>query len=420
MPYQKEYARLDTATRVLTQEGLREQVSKLSIKKDTREYTQEIIDQFKPSPMGNVAFENFHAIDGSFYVLPIDNGFPGGEAAVLMAGIISANYNKLKLLDLHRPFSPQDWQASFRNYQSSFLITGHNVGSDLHPDPMECFRYHFANGLANSFPIEGYASSLLDTLIASLPNHQTSCTNPSCGQAVQLPIKNIFTQCEYCKNPLWVSDWLQLQRFYRELGPSGDLFSESMSAVERILLLHFLVSGKAKKNDIIIVDGPLGSPNYDSPTEKIFWNSLEHILDSDQAPVIIGVEKTGQLAQHFDNIEKMSINHNINIPARSHVFITDNYVNNFLHPHARKGHTGNPKIKKLLYRSARNSNLVLHIPKNAKQNERLGDVLSFVDEQTSGRFANALCPLTLAHEQVSLTTQTIASRLLKANNINTR
>lgn len=417
MPYQNEYARLDTATRVLTRENLREQIAKLSIKKSTLEHTKEIINQFKPAPLGTTAFKQFHALDGSLCALPLDNGFPGGEIAVLMAGIISADYNMLKELDKNRPFNPQKWQASFKNYQSSFLISGHNISSEEYSDPADCFRAHLAHGLGNSKPVGNYDLSLLDTLRNSLPNPQTACPNPTCGQAITLPQSNEALLCKSCNSAVWTSDWLQLQRFYRELGPSGDLFTESMSALERIFLLHFLSSGTASKDDIVIVDGPLGGAEYDSPTEKMFWHKLEQILKNDNAPAIIGVEKMGQLAQHFDNLEKMSINHNIAIAPRSFVVLNDDYVNTFLHPHARKSHTGHPKIKKILYKNARNSNIVLHVPKDERQNEKLGNIFNFLDEQTSGRFANALVPLTLAHEQVSLTSKSVSSKLFN-NSIN--
>lgn len=373
------------------------------------------------------------AIDGSHAEISIKNGFPGAEASYIAIASVILDIEKMKELDQQRPVDPKKFRKTQRVEPLDCALPGCNVvyegessaEASLRKAVFEVFK-------TNRMSTDG--ETLLDTYEALLKFKQPDTKKPQ-----QCPYEDCPTEQAYRKGtnqylcscplskPLYSTDALRFHERMVPAGTNGAIFSEIMQTLERVWVIHILRTMESKnwlsslRRLAIVLDGPLavfGQPAWISQaiTKELYrLNEVVRKANGGRDILLIGVEKTGQFVQHFEDIDRTSEGSSGAFPKQSVGLLTDSYIKqNIIFSESEKIYGDATYFgRKFFYKTKSGARLVASLPflkedhrdmNRAEQSQypRLADAIGLLDQLVSSRFANAFTPLVLANSEAAI------------------
>lgn len=433
MPYEGEFASYRPLRRIVESQRVRELLGNYRV----RDYTGDVIA--RPTlVLANVQPSNWMphyviAVDGSYAVVPIRNGFPGAEAAYVTVASVLLDIAKMHELDRYRPIDPQEFRATEQAESIDSALPGCNVVYEGDGSAKESLRRAIYQTFA-SVRMSSDGESLLDTYEALLGwkpsmSREQKCPYDDC------PIPDgeyrrgrgtYMCQCSHAR-PLYSTDALRIHEGMLDAGTNGAMFAEIMQVWERVWILHILRTLEAKtwlsslRRLAIVLDGPLavfGHPAWLSQAiskELCRLNRTIRQATRGQDVLLIGIEKGGMFAEHLDQIDQADENGVGVFPRQTAGLITDEYIKrNIIFSDSSKTYGKDTYFgRKFLYKAASGARVVALLPflsddhrdmtrAEPSQYPRLADTLNVLDHLVSSRFANALTPLIAAHAEAAI------------------
>lgn len=272
------------------------------------------------------------AIDGSYHETCLNEKLPNTRVGFVKVGsvlIVMREFGSLRV-DGGRYVDPfRVAKLRERNDALTFTLPSANLRTKGHPTVRESFRAavdEHLHGPATRFKKDDPSTSLRTTLfhLASLrpgsagtadPTRLTVHSCPACGREdVTLYDVPEPQTCPQCRSPIFPSDCLRVWEEVKDFQPNGESISRFMLAVEHMLPAHYVRycrdnSPESLSELVFFVDGPLavfGGAAWLHASIMRFLDGVNAGLDGlGYKPVlIIGLQKSGQLVDHFNLIDR--------------------------------------------------------------------------------------------------------------------
>lgn len=281
--------------------------------------------------------DNVIAIDGSYYESSIDERLPSTKIGYVKAGCVliqMAHYKSLRVwngrfVDPFRVAGLQDSNSPITFTLPSANVLWGNKGSvrDSFRAAVDAHLYGPATRFNDSDP----ATSLRTTLfrLAALRKGDLGTGNPrqlkihKCPDCGGGPICVEDTHepqhCVYCNAEVYPSDCLRIWEEVSDYQSNVEALSRFMLAIEHMLAIHYIRylaenSLSLLSSMAFFIDGPLaifGNPAWLNSAILSYLANVNDRLISIGKPTLlmVGLQKTGQMVDHVNLIEKF-IPHN--------------------------------------------------------------------------------------------------------------
>ena len=231
--------------------------------------------------------------------------------------------------------------------------------------------------------------------------------------------------CPICGGHLYPTDVLRIHEEVQELAANATALGRLMTTLEHLTMLCYVGFLLERQPRILasvafFIDGPLALFGPPAPIKRSvegYLVSVAHRLRSSNLglPAIVGVEKTGQFAEHAAEIEP-------HIAPRTLVRLPDDYI--FRHVIATRARAasgfGSDTYygRKFFYKSATGQMLTITVPcfstelrpdlarDDPSWYETLPQTLALLDEVGTRLYQDALIPVALAHSYAAIPLQT--------------
>ncbi len=434
MPYEGEYAQHQSIRRLTQSDKVKQllggyRVNELS---STADHLKELaLVDIVP---GDWLPEWVMAVDGSYLPVTIENGFPGAEAAYVTVASVLINVAKIRELDKARPVNPTEFRKSQEAESIDSALPGCNVITQGQMSAVCSLR----RALYDTFQdkrVFNDGESLLETYEALLQykpqdsQQQTCPLDEDCSHHTKLFVKGSGEYICPCiiKQSLYSTDALRIHEGMNPSGSNGAMYQEVMQVWERIWIIHFLRALEAKgwlssmRRIAIVLDGPLaifGHPAWLSQAlckELIRLNQVVKQATNGQDLLIIGIEKSGAFAQHFNMLDVYSTGNSGKLPSPFTALLSDDYIKKNIvfsdseRLYGRQAYFG----RKLFHKTPTGALVTVNLPfleeehrdtrrVETSQYPRLQDAISVLNELVSSRYQNAVTPLVQAHAEAAI------------------
>jgi hypothetical protein len=245
----------------------------------------------------------------------------------------------------------------------------------------------------------------------------SSCPHPECDETnLQIPMKQPG-DCPGCGTVVYPTDTLRIHETVNERQQNETALTQVMNVIEHIMFAGYIWrlyrTDPERLQDVVFVrDGPLAL--YQQPAwihnpirallEKIVQGQLDAGL---RPPVILGVEKSGYLAEHAELVRGR-------LEAGDLLAPDDDYIYDHVVPwtaskegYGARTHYG----RSFIYKTESERNIVFSVPLVHNHNGNawdptayhdFGRVLDILDVLVTDLYKDALLPVTLAHQYASL------------------
>jgi hypothetical protein len=177
---------------------------------------------------------------------------------------------------------------------------------------------------------------------------------------------------------------------------------------------------KRVDNIAFFIDGPLavfGPPAWLSAAISAELKRLNSIVQKETSKdlLIVGIEKTGEFVNHFDEIDQTEIEGQLLYPPCSFTLLTDDYIKKRINQSSSTRRYGQDTYfgRKLFYKTKNGARIVASIPflsseqdtissDNVNLYPRFNTVCLLLDKLVSSRYNNAITPLISAHAEASI------------------
>ena len=237
--------------------------------------------------------------------------------------------------------------------------------------------------------------------------------------------------CPHSGEPLYSTDALRLHELMNPSGTNGEMFGQTMSTLEKLLLVHLLRAFEIKEKKekgwlatlrrvAFIMDGPLAVFSTSSWLAKAISHELIRINElqkkiNGQDLLIIGIEKSGTFFNHFLEIDTTKDGIKDKFPRQSAFLLNDDYIKkNIIYSESNKQYGADTYFgRKFFYKAASGQKIVPVIAcfteyqkdlttANTDQFVRLADVMNLLDQLVSSRYPNSVSPLVSAHAEAAI------------------
>ncbi|MEW6540799.1 MAG: hypothetical protein AB1402_04190 [Bacillota bacterium] len=243
---------------------------------------------------------------------------------------------------------------------------------------------------------------------------------------IEVPVDG--TTCPGCGGRVFPTDALRIHEEVSEEHGNATALGRLMTCLEHITIvayLHFLARRLPRALGIVafILDGPLtlfGPQAWLHSPILAFIHDLYRVLaeDNKKSPVIIGIEKSGQFAEHADAIGDR-------IKPGCLMMLPDKYIYDHILTFRSSSSAAFGRDtyygQKFFYKTARGQLLTITVPKTNKDTasphdpreyELLPDALALLDRVGTALYKDAVIPIALAHNYASIPLRT-GSKVLK-------
>lgn len=252
--------------------------------------------------------------------------------------------------------------------------------------------------------------------------------DPDCIQ------KNILVgksggQCPACGGKLFPTDSLRIHEEVQELTGNGTALGRLMTVLEHLTMLCYIdylaaVQPRALGAVAFVFDGPLALFGPPAPVKRAIQTYLHRLRDDLRAkhyrpPVIVGVEKTGQFAEHAAELGK-------HLELQTLMRLPDEYIFTRIIATRTPGSAFGEDTyygRKFFYKTIRGQVLTLTVPyfdqsatvavsHDLWNSETMPQTLALLDEIGTKLYQDALIPVALAHSYAAIPLRT-GSKVLK-------
>jgi NurA domain len=393
------------------------------------------------------------AIDGSEGHIPLKNGFPGAEAAVITIAAVFIDLRKLRDVEDRGIPNPRRFKDLHGTEGIELLLPSTNVVLGADPDARSSFRRKLHDTLAARRIFED-GETLLETyevLLASRP--ERTGRPPGCplldlcphNDATYVSHAGVGT-CACGDHPTYSIDALRGFEAFNDAASNQTAVTETRSAIEHLTLVNILryferhAMWRSIRTVAIVMDGPLavsGGPAWLSGSIKVELARLAKLCYSTtgSVPTVFGIEKTGMFQDHLLRLahpapepgtpgvmpDPRTVRRTSLINPGEVLLVNDAYVKKniiFKHevgpgpfkPYGSTSHYG----RKALYHTTGGALITLMpaflrpgddetlVEAQPEQFPNLPVILSLLDTLVSDRYPNATIPLVVAHAEAAI------------------
>jgi hypothetical protein len=438
MPYEDEYASYRSLRRIAESEQVQQLLQRTRINQHTKApvpLSPLALADIAPTPwMPNYVL----AVDGSNAEEPVNNGYPLAALGYVTVASVMLDMHKMQELDEHRPIDPR----KFRTLESIESIDGALPGSNVVIEGEDSAEASFRRALFELFESKRMAEqgeTLLETYEALLarkpddaqkpqrcPYGEESCLHPQ----LVYPRGQGEYQCPcMLRRSLFSTDALRIHEFMQPSGSNQSVFTETMSVLERVWIIHILRTLEKRgwlpilKRLAIVLDGPLavfGSPAWLSSAiydelRRINGEARRALRDPSFNILLLGIEKSGAFVQHLNDLDKGPRGEMNALPRQSAWLLTDQYIKrHIIYSDSERDYGRNTYFgRKIFYKSSSGALIVANLPflqedhrdlKRAEPSQfpRLGNAMHLLDKLVSAQYRNSVTALIRAHAEAAI------------------
>lgn len=378
------------------------------------------------------------ASDASPYSDPIDGKFPSTQVGYVKASLVLVNVKQFQ--ELSSPGSsfvdPFKLAALHRNADSySFALPGSNIRYKGAATVKDGFRRAVWDQLSDErtrFHPSGNEFTIRGTLLALERGEAGLKKCPSCGLGHPQGMSHdrfVFTsghevqRCESCGAEVYLTDTLRIHEQVTDFGDCTSAVTRFMNAVEHLLIATFVRMLFHHQPQVLadmafVLDGPLavfGQPASISFSLVSFYHRIAEELQRKglRPPIIIGLQKEGQVMEHARSIAKF-------LPNGTFRVVDDEYRNAFIAP-VNNNNFGTETYfgQDFIFKTEKGSIFTVGLPYPASQKsasaefsklkadlQRYGNTLArafdVIRHFELDLYENAVIPVALAHRHASI------------------
>lgn len=374
------------------------------------------------------------SFDGSPQEVATREAYPSTRIGYIQIAGILVNLEQLLGQGREHLVDPAVVRMSTQEALYSLVLPGSNVCRQDMPTVKDSWRAQIFE-IFRDYMVEG--TSLLD-IFKILVQHSEKrspsngviiarCSASSLCTAIDIDVPFTGTVCPSCGGHLFPTDALRVHEEVSEEHKNEAALNRLMSCLEHITMVAYLnflwqrqprVLGTAS----FVLDGPLanfGPQAWLHEPILSFLHELQNLLAQRhlKSPVIIGLEKGGQFAEHLAGLGKY-------IPPRYLMSLPDNYIyQHILTFRSSQRAYGFDTYygQKFFYKTAKSQLLTITVPKinsqvpdphNPTHYRMLPDTLALLDRIGTSLYKDAVIPVALAHSYASIPLRT-GSKVLK-------
>ncbi|TLU86200.1 MAG: hypothetical protein FDX30_04145 [Chlorobium sp.] len=308
-----------------------------------------IAKSYTPAPSSEFQPSMVLASDASPYSQPISGKFPSTQVGYVKVSMVLIDVQKFNALiqPSSRFVDPFKVAEMHRNADAfSFALPGSNIRYKKAKSVKDGFRLAVWEQLSDdrtrfskdsTFTIRG---TLLDlgggsVGIKKCPSCDSSMSMGGNSDKFVFTVGNEVKTCPDCGERVYLTDSLRIHEQISDYGDCTSAITRFMNAIEHLLLATFvrmLVKHQPKSLSemAFIVDGPLavfGQPASISFSLMALYYKVESELARRgyQPPIIIGLQKDGQVMEHARSIEPY-------LEPNSYRVLDDEYRNRYISP----------------------------------------------------------------------------------------
>lgn len=442
MPYDGEFAQYKPLHRLAESERVKALMGQYRVRtraSDSSSAVQLTMADLQPSKwMPDLVL----AVDGSYNLVEVKNGFPGAEAAYVTVASVLIDMAKMRQLDQQRPVDPQQFRTIEKTGSTDCALPSCNIVFEGEQSVKDSFRRAFFEILQNEQMLPG-GETLLATYEAllkykpSTQDQQCPCDECPLPDAKYQRSQGQYTCTCRLTHSLYSTDALRFHERMEAEGENGAIIGEVMQVLERLQVINILRTLESKgwlstlQRLAIVLDGPLavfGQPAWLSQAiyhELSRINQLAKLSYGCQDMLIIGIEKTGQFVDHLSSLDRDEDGNSGLFPKQRAGLLSDSYIKrNIIYSQGEKTYGEASYFgRKFFYKTSSSALIVASLPflsashkeiENAdvSQFPRLIDAMSILDQLISSRYSNALAPLIAAHAEASIPAN-LGNKILK-------
>jgi len=264
----------------------------------------------------------------------------------------------------------------------------------------------------------GRTSSLDEVILAR-------CSNRKDCSATNIMVPKAGTTCPQCGGMLFPTDSLRIHEETQELNTNMTALGRLRGALEHIVMLCYLSYLFERRPRVLssvafIIDGPLALFGPQAPLKRAILAYLQFVAQelgrkNCNPPLILGIEKGGQFAEHASRIADY-------VPTRTLMRLPDNYIFQRIlttrTPTSSAFGEDTYYGRKFFYKSAKGQMLTITVPcldktlLNRYQPDdpacytMLPSTLALLDEIGTKLYEDAVIPVALAHSFASIPLKT--------------
>lgn len=457
MPYNNEFAHKSSHADIVKNPDIRAFLEECQyIREPSQEEIERITDQFQevPEVHDDSKPDSIFAMDGSAYESLIDDRMPSTKVGYVKVSTILISTNEFGALrvDDGRFVDPFRVASLRRNKESLlFVLPGTNMKWNNHDSVKDSFRARVDAALLQSstrFNKENHRTSLRTTLFYLSSLRDSEGKNdfsrmklyqcPSCqfkgadGKGIELEDTESKQICPNCQKEVYPADVLRLWEEVSDYQSNMVAMTRFMLAIEHMLPVHYIrylldsdFSLEKLSSIAFFVDGPLaifGTCAWLSRPIMRYYEQVNQRLRKKGLPniTILGLQKTGQLADYFSIINKYIQNNSVYV-------VSDSYRYQYIIASRDPSKTGFGDEtyygQDFLYKTLSGKNFVVSIPypfrNKGEQSEgnfhdlktdiskysNLGRTLAIIQAFETDLYTNAVIPIALAHRYTAISAQ---------------
>ncbi len=429
MPFENEYASYEPLRRILDSDKINGLTKRLKVHHGPHKPDFKELHLSSKTDLKRVGFkpDMILAIDGSYNARKVENGFPGAEYGYVTIASVLILLERIRELEKQEFINPVDYRETEKASSIDLVIPGCNVIIDDEDSAKSSMRRLFYETLKGTI-VFNEGETLLETYEELLKNRNEGrfpkCPHDNCDHNLEFNLGQ-YT-CPSCKNTLYSTDALRLHELMNDIGTCGEMYGQMMLVIERLWLIHILRAFEKRgwlatlRNIVFMMDGPLAVYSTSAWLTKPIIKELERINDlsrkfNNQDIIIIGIEKSGLFANHFEDLDTSVDNIPDIFPKANALLLSDKYIkeniifSKSLKPYGLDTYFG----RKFLYKTKSGYRLVVNLAVYDKfqrntntathnQYPRLKDVMDVLDQVVSNKYDNSVMPIVTAHAEASI------------------
>lgn len=376
------------------------------------------------------------AMDGSRYSQPISERFPMVQVGYVKASMVIIDVEKYRNLSARTssPYVDPMQVAALMNSANSitFGLPGSNIRYKNAPTVQSGFRRAVWEALSGETTLVRPSPRLTaaDMLVHIWPlKDEPGLVLDKCPSCRHKPAGGfVFTSgqqtqvCPECGEPLYPTDVLRLHEAIADFGDCTQAVTRCMNVTEHLLLASLVrvtLEGSPKRLSELafIIDGP---PAIFGPPAKLglrlmsFYESVREEMRRRNLPppVIIGIQKTGQVVDHAESLKRF-------LPVGACRAVDDDYRREHVQDVSSPNFGDETYYgQDFIYRSPKGGVFVFALPYPFKDKSNRSEfvvakaqrsmysefsrALAILNAFESDLYANSMVPVLLAHRHASI------------------
>lgn len=370
------------------------------------------------------------AIDGGCLPAEVKTGYPGAEIGYITLAAVLILLGKLREVAACDIIDPVKHRQTQERSSIETPLPGRGVILDDEATPEASMRRTLFDEMA-TYRVFDDSETLLDTYEALMDKAADDRT-VWCPCERRRPYRRDMGRyaCDQpdCDTVLYSTDAMRLHELFSPHESCRKLYGHVMTTLERLWLVHVLRAFERRGDRWLavlgrmafVVDGPLafyGTPAWLSTPvrgELARINAAQRRM-TNRDMMIIGIEKTGAFANHFEMLDVRRDDGKPRFPNESFLLLTDEYIRRHIVPSVERRQYGRNTYfgRKVLYKSIFGHRLVVNVAcfseeqrdlstANIEQFPRFADAMTLLDEVSSNMYPNSVSPLIAAHAEASI------------------